>query len=386
MIAFQMPSLGADMEAGTLVEWRKKVGDMLHRGDIIADVDTQKGLIEIEVFEEGLLHQLVVKEGDKVPVGTVLAWIKPLGDIMSATDQSAGIQEPQSQIKEKEIRVKISPLAKKMASTHQLDVSIIKGTGPDGEIVKADIEAALQQKQEKPQVKEEVKETRGDRTAPSSEQIRLAVASAMARSNQEIPHYYLEKRVVLTKALHWIKDTNKQRPVQQRILPAALFVKAVAKALDDVPDLNAIWENGLLRKNQINIGFVVSLRSGGLVVPVISSADTLTVDEIMAKLNDLIPRARSLKLRSSEIGTATFTLTSVGESGADKVFGIVYPPQVGIVGFGQIMEQPVAEEGMLGIKPVVDLTLAADHRATDGMVGSKFLTAVDSYLQDPENL
>ena len=387
MIAFRMPSLGADMEAGTLVEWRKKVGEMLHKGDIIADVDTQKGLIEIEVFEEGMLEQQLVKVGEKVPVGTLLAWIKPLAETVSVPNQQhAEAVESNDLKKAKETRVKISPLAKRIAAVHQVDILGIKGSGPEGEIVKADIEAFLQQQGKKLQVPEERRESADSRPVSSFEQIRLAVASAMARSNQEIPHYYLEKRVVLAKALEWLKDTNRQRPVQQRILPVALFIKAVAKALDDVPDLNAVWEGGVQRKNQINIGFVVSLRTGGLIVPSILSTDTLSVDEIMSNLNDLIPRARSLQLRSSEMGSATFTLTSVGERGADKVFGVIYPPQVGIVGFGQISEQPVAEVGMLGIKPVVDVTLAADHRATDGMVGSRFLAAIDKYLQDPENL
>lgn len=410
MIEFLMPSLGADMEDGTLVEWRKQPGDILQRGDIIADVDTQKGLIEIEVFDEGILEKHVVKEGEKVPVGTVLALIKPLSDPSKAPlpeafksnepvfTTSEKLQENEPELREeeftKEERIKISPLARKMAEENHLDISIIKGTGPEGSIVKVDIETAILKQGKEKLIKVEKTETAKMEeeeelkkiSSPSSEGIRLAVAAAMSKSNREIPHYYLEKRINLSRAMQWLKETNKDRSVAQRLLPVALFIKATAKALDDVPDLNATWENGLQRKNEINVGLVVSLRTGGIMVPSIPSADSKSIDEIMEAVNDIIPRARAFNLRSSEISQSTFTITSLGDGGAEKVFGLIYPPQVGIVGFGEISDQPFAENGMLGIHPVVDVTLAADHRATDGLVGSKFLAALNRYLQNPESL
>jgi pyruvate dehydrogenase E2 component (dihydrolipoamide acetyltransferase) len=402
MIKFQMPNLGADMEAGTLVEWRKQPGELLHRGDIIADVETQKGLIEIEVFDEGTLEKFLVKEGEKVPVGTALALIN---DGKSEVSESAIPEEetqkpeihpieertetPHVETEEGE-RIKISPLAKKIAEANQVDISLLKGTGPEGSIVKKDIEKAISEGvkpiQEAEKKVEETKEIPAKPAAPNANAMRMAVAAAMSKSNREIPHYYLEKRMDMSKAMDWVKEANKERPIQKRLLPVALLIKAVAKALDEVPDLNATWENGLQRKNEINIGFVVSLRSGGIVVPAILQTDSKTVDEIMETINDLIPRARAFKLRSSELSQSTFTITSIGEGGADKVFGLIYPPQVGIVGFGEISEQPFAEDGMLGIRPVVDVTLAADHRATDGLIGSKFLASLNRHLQNPEEL
>ncbi|MBN3520834.1 2-oxo acid dehydrogenase subunit E2 [Algoriphagus lutimaris] len=402
MIKFQMPNLGADMEAGTLVEWRKQLGEFLHRGDIIADVETQKGLIEIEVFEEGTLEKFLVKEGEKVPVGTVLALINDgKSEVTESTVSGEEIQKPEIHPIEdrKEIvhentelgeRIKISPLARKIAEENRIDISLLKGTGPEGSIVKKDIEKAISE------VKKPIKdaEKEADKTkeisvkpsGPTSDAMRMAVAAAMSKSNREIPHYYLEKRMDMSKAMDWVKEANKDRPVQNRLLPVAVLIKAVAKALDEVPDLNATWENGLHRKNEINIGFVISLRSGGIVVPAILQSDSKTVDEIMETINDIIPRARAFKLRSSELSQSTFTITNIGEGGADKVFGLIYPPQVGIVGFGEISEQPFAEEGMLGIRPVVDVTLAADHRATDGLIGSRFLAALNRHLQNPEEL
>ena len=399
MIKFQMPNLGADMEAGTLVEWRKQPGEVLHRGDIIADVETQKGLIEIEVFDEGTLEKFLVKEGEKVPVGTVLALINDgkaeVSESAVPTEETPKpeihpIEErpetPQEKTEEGE-RIKISPLARKIAEENRVDISLLQGTGPEGSIVKKDVEKAISEGVKPIQeAQKKTEETSAKLAAPNVNAMRMAVAAAMSKSNREIPHYYLEKRMDMSKAMDWVKEANKERPIQKRLLPVALLIKAVAKALDEVPDLNATWENGLQRKNEINIGFVVSLRSGGIVVPAILQTDSKSVDEIMENLNDLIPRARAFKLRSSELSQSTFTITSIGEGGADKVFGLIYPPQVGIVGFGEISEQPFADEGMLGIRPVVDVTLAADHRATDGLIGSKFLAALNRHLQNPEEL
>ena len=380
MIEFQMPSLGADMEDGILIEWKKKPGDVVKRGDIIAEVDTQKGLIEIEVFDEGTIAELLIQEGTKVPVGTKMALIQPstieaekpieLHPIMEK------ISEPIIEEKTDTISIKASPLAKKMAQENHIDLSKIIGTGPDGAITKEDIDASIKQS--------ETAET--EKISTPSEAIRMAVAAAMSKSNREIPHYYLEKKIDMTKALAWLQEANKQRTVDNRLLPVVLFIKAMAKSLKEVPDLNAVWENGLLQKTEINIGFVVSLRNGGIIVPAIPQSDTKNADEIMTALNDLIPRARALKLRSSELSSSTITLTNLGDAGADTVFGIIYPPQVAIVGLGTITEQPFAENGMLGIRSLANVTLAGDHRATDGLTGSRFLSSLDKNLQNPEAL
>jgi pyruvate dehydrogenase E2 component (dihydrolipoamide acetyltransferase) len=214
----------------------------------------------------------------------------------------------------------------------------------------------------------------------------MAVAAAMSKSNREIPHYYLETKVDMRAALAWLAEANKQRSVKQRLLPVVLLIKAVAKALAEVPDLNGYWENGLQKKTDINIGFVVSLRTGGVMIPAIHNADKKTIDELMISLNDIIPRARAMNLRSSELSESTLTVTNLGEGNVETVYGVIYPPQVALVGFGSITEQPWAEAGMLDVRPVIDITLAADHRATDGSTGSRFLTAVKNHLQKPGEL
>lgn len=375
-----MPSLGADMEAGVLVEWLVRPGDAVKRGDIIAMVDTQKGLIDIEVFDEGSIAELLIKENEKVPVGTVMALIASGKEVVSGKDEKIPLKiEEEKAVEKIEFadalhRIKASPLAKRIAADKGIDLAAVKGTGQGGAITREDVEKAIV---EKMAPKEEKKIT-------STESIRMAVAAAMSKSNREIPHYYLETKVDMSKALALLGDANKQRTVRQRLLPVALLVKAVAKALTEVRDLNAYWENGLQRKDEINIGFVISLRTGGVMIPAIHNADKKSVDQLMASLNDIIPRARAMKLRSSELSESTITVTNLGEGNAETVFGVIYPPQVAIVGFGSINEQPWAESGMLDVRPVVKVTLSADHRATDGATGSRFLMVLKNQLQNPE--
>lgn len=376
-----MPSLGADMEAGTLCEWLVKPGDTVKRGDIIAVVDTQKGLIDIEVFDEGKIEQLLIKENEKVPVGTVMALIA-VGKGVAAKQEALQPIKREAEVIEKIIAaepaqgIKASPLAKRIAKEKGVDLSAVKGTGEGGAITQKDVEKAVEQRIAPPDEKK----------ATTTESIRMAVAAAMSKSNREIPHYYLETKVDMRKALDWLSQANKQRLVKQRLLPVVLLIKATAKALTEVTDLNGYWENGLQKKQDINIGFVVSLRTGGVMIPAIHQADKKTIDELMALLNDIIPRARALKLRSSELSDSTITVTNLGEGNVETVFGVIYPPQVAIVGFGSITEQPWAENGMLDVRPVLTISLSADHRATDGATGSRFLQALKRWLQTPENL
>lgn len=396
MIEFVMPSLGADMEDGILSEWHKKKGDAVKRGDIIADVETQKGLIEIEVFEEGIIEKLLIEPNTKVPVGTPMALIRPINEKAETTITTI-IKEEVHPIVEKEKatalsaqssdkKIKISPLAKRIAAENKIDISTLLGSGENGVITKEDVEKAITQKQKSFANQEASVTSNLDKTKNASNAIRAAVAAAMSKSNREIPHYYLEKTIDMSKALEWMNAKNKERSVKQRLLPAALLIKAVALSLGEVPELNATWDNGLQIKDDVNIGFVVSLRGGGIIVPAIHTANLKTVYEIMDMLHDIIPRAKAMNLRSSELSDSTVSITSIGEGGADCVYGIIYPPQVAIIGFGNISEQPFAVNGMLGVHPLVRVTLAADHRATDGLTGSRFLTVLNTHLQNPASL
>jgi pyruvate dehydrogenase E2 component (dihydrolipoamide acetyltransferase) len=191
----------------------------------------------------------------------------------------------------------------------------------------------------------------------------------------------------MKRALDFLAETNEKLSLEERLLPVVVLLKAVALGLKDVPELNGYWvDDALQRKDEIHIGFAISLRKGGLVTPAIHDVDRKSLTEIMASLRDVVPRARAGRLRSSELSDATVTVTNLGDLGVETVYGVIYPPQVALVGFGKILERPWAEDGMLGIRPVVSATLAADHRATDGARGAAFLDALARRLQEPDEL
>ena len=385
---FKMPSLGADMEKGTLVAWNVKPGDRVKRGDIIAVVETDKGAFDTECYEEGLIERLLVESGSKVPVGTVLAIVRGEGAAPGPAAAPAAERAHLPTVAPIPIpapaHVRASPLARKIAVELGVDLTTVKGSGPGGAIERADVErAAIAKKIEPPAPEGAPAEAREKFRAG----MRRAIAGAMARSNRDIPHYYLQTRIDMTRALRWLETENAKRSIKDRLLPAVLTLKAVALALKDVPELNGFWLNDQHQPSDaIHIGFAISLRKGGLVTPAIHEADRKTLDELMAAMRDVINRARNGHLRASEMSDPTFTVTNLGDLGVESVFGVIYPPQVALAGFGRIAEQPWADNGMLGVRPVLMASLAGDHRATDGHRGAQFLDALNRHLQSPEKL
>lgn len=217
--------------------------------------------------------------------------------------------------------------------------------------------------------------------------MRQAIGRLMARSKREIPHYYLSTTVDLSAALAWMRERNRELPVPDRLLPAALLLRATALAARAVPDLNGWWvDDGFVPGETVDLGVAVSLRGGGLVTPAVHDAAGLTTVELMARLKDLALRGRTGRLRSSELTGATITVTNLGDQGVESVTGVIFPPQVALVGFGKVVERPWAVDGLLGVRPVVTMTLAADHRASDGYTGARFLDTAARLLQRPEEL
>jgi pyruvate dehydrogenase E2 component (dihydrolipoamide acetyltransferase) len=315
-------------------------------------------------------------------------------------------------------RVRVSPLARKLATELGVDLSRVHGTGSHGAIERVDVERAAAELKAKagekkpevlvpappvtvaappvaapepvaavPPVAGEPATVARPPTTDFQVGMRRAIAAAMARSNRDIPHYYLETRIDMSRALRWLETENQKRSIKDRLLPVVVLIKAVARALMDVPELNGYWVDDRHQPQEaINIGFAIALRQGGLVTPAIHHADLKSLDELMEAMRDLITRTRAGRLRSSEMTDPTITLTNLGDMGVEKVYGVIYPPQVALVGFGKITEQPWAENGMLGIRPVITATLAGDHRATDGHRGGQFLDALNRHLQEPEKL
>jgi pyruvate dehydrogenase E2 component (dihydrolipoamide acetyltransferase) len=389
---FTMPILGADMGAGTLKEWLRGPGDAVSRGDIIAVVETDKADVEVEVFTNGVIDELLVEPGTSVPVGTPLAVIRGEGEAVEAprpvpaappappglvaAPLPAPALAPVAPLPH-EGRLLVSPSARELAEELGVDLAAVTGTGPGGRIQRKDVEAAAAPAVPLPRVGE------ADRQA----RMRQAIAAAMTRSNREIPHFYVGQTISLSRALEWLAATNAERPVAGRLIYGVLLLKAVALALKEVPELNGFWrDDGHVQSEAVHVGVAVSLRGGGLVAPALHDTDRASLDDLMTRFRDLVQRARAGSLRSSELSDPTITVTSLGEQGVEAVYGLIFPPQVAIVGFGKVVERPWAEDGGLFVRPLVHASLAADHRVVDGHRAGLFLAAVDRLLQEPESL
>jgi pyruvate dehydrogenase E2 component (dihydrolipoamide acetyltransferase) len=367
MIEFKLPSLGADMDEGKLLEWKVKPGDKVKRGDLVAVVETPKAAVDVEIWQDGVVQELITKPGETIPVGTVMARLAAAGEALAAAPAPAPAPS----------RHPVSPAARKHARELGVDVEELPGSGPHGAVTVEDVEKAA-----KAVPKKEV-------VPPSDKALamRKAIAAAMSRSKREIPHYYLSQTIPMQRAVDWLTAYNEKRPVTERLLIGALQLKAVALALKDFPDFNGFWKGDAFEPAKgIHVGVAISLRQGGLIAPAIHDVAERSLDELMKSLADLVRRARAGSLRSSEMSDPTITVTNLGDQGVDEVFPIIYPPQVAIVGFGRLAPRPWAEDGMIGAVPAVVASLAGDHRASDGHRGARFLAAVAALLQEPEKL
>jgi pyruvate dehydrogenase E2 component (dihydrolipoamide acetyltransferase) len=389
---FLMPSLGADMEAGTVVEWRVEPGQQVKRGDVVAVVETAKGAIEIEIFESGVIAEIMAPVGAKVPVGAPLARLNPAAGMAKATPlpspphAPAAVVAPPPRVEPPSSgaaplpvvgRVRSTPAARHRAAELGVSLLGLKGSGEGGAVSLADVEGAARVAPRK---------RLGGAFDPTA--MRKAIAAAMARSKREIPHYYLSNSIDLGRTADWLARTNRDRPPAERLLPGALFLKATALALSKSPELNGFWENdGLRAADGIHVGWAVALRGGGLIAAAVLDADHRSLPEIMAAMRDLVQRARSGGLRSSELALPTITVSSLGERGAETVLPVIYPPQVASVGFGRVVRRPwVIGEDAIAVRPVVMASLAGDHRASDGHQGGLFLAELERLLQTPEAL
>lgn len=403
MSDFTMPSLGADMEDGTFVEWLVAPGDTVKRGQVVCVVETQKGAVEVEIWTDGVVEVLIAEPGQNIPVGGVMANIRVKGEEHAARDVAAGqpatpgVPLSETQTPERRtpspkaaeplqpaIRLRITPAARRRAEALGVDPGSASATGADGAITLADVERAAAgrpapQAPSKPGVKDDAEARR--------RAMREAIAAAMSLSNREIPHYYLGTTIDVAPALAWLEAHNAGLPTAGRVLFAVLQLRAVALAMREVPALNGWYEGGIFRPAEAcHIGVAIALRGGGLLAPALRDADRLPIDGMMTALADLLRRTRAGQLRSSELSETSITVTNLGDLGVESVQGVIYPPQVALVGFGRITEKPWAENGRLFATRCVHASLAADHRVTDGAIGARFLARVAGYLNRPETL
>lgn len=303
-------------------------------------------------------------------------------------------------------RVRATPLARRIAEEEGIDLASVTGSGREGAVRAGDVRAAVAtappgSAAERDRTVDAVggtaeREAAGTRRAPAAggegteryADMRRTTAELMARAKREIPHYYLSTTVDLGTAVAWLRARNRELPVERRLVTTAVLLKATALAARQVPALNGFWTGagGFEAAPSVHLGVAVSLRGGGLVAPAVLDAAELPLPDLMARLRDVVARARAGRLRASESTSATLTVTSLGDQGVEAVFGVIHPPQVALVGLGRVVERPWSVNGMLGVRPVVTATLSADHRASDGATGARFLTALDAWAQKPEEL
>lgn len=383
MIEFKLPSLGADMDEGTLLEWKVSVGDTVKKGQVVAIVDTTKAAVDVESWQEGTVQQLIAEVGQKMPVGTVMALLLEAGKAEPARPAATLAPQPEAAAQ----RRRVSPAARKHAAEKGVDLDSLVGTGPHGAVTLEDVEHAAAATPSatapgKPGVDQGV-----DKTSDKAADMRKTIAAAMSRSKREIPHYYVAEDIPLARALSWLQTENARRPMTERLLPAVLLLKAVAVALKRYPELNGYWRDGAFSAvAEIRLGVAISLRQGGLIAPALLDAQGKSMTRLMQELTDLVKRTRAGSLKSSEMGQATITVTNLGDQGSQSVFGVITPPQVALVGFGRVTERPWAEDGGLKVLPVVSASLSADHRVSDGHRGALFLRELNDLLQQPEEL
>lgn len=382
-----MPSLGAGMDTGRVLEWYVHPGDTVHRGDVIALVETDKAAIEVEVFEDGVVEDLVVPAGTKVDVGTVLAHLGDAGSPQAHAPPAAraapAARPTPTAVPAPAVasasHVRASPYARRLAGERGLDLAALDASGPGGAVVARDV--APMPPGPAPPSPDSTAEPSADRATS----MRQAIGRAMSESKHEIPHYYLGHHVDVEDALRWLEQRNATRPTTARVLPAALLLAATARACRDHPDMNGHWVDGTLRPaDGVHLGVAISLRGGGLAAPAIHDADQRSLDDLMGALTDLVRRARAGRLRGSEVADATITVTNLGDRGVESVYGILHPPQVALVGAGRITTRPWVVDGQVVARRVVHVTLSADHRASDGHTGGLFLDALAHHLQEPE--
>jgi pyruvate dehydrogenase E2 component (dihydrolipoyllysine-residue acetyltransferase) len=425
-----MPALELAQETGKVIRWLKAPGDTVRKGEPLVEIETDKVTVEIEAPAAGVLGDVTAREGEVVPVGQAIALIFAAGEMgTSAPARTASPAPPGDAVAAREI--KASPLARKLAAEHGvdlaqvktasgkiekadilahverrgaaalgngaasqgvavrlpaaspkarrlaaergLDVGALRGSGPGGAVLAADLPVAAPAAAAPP--------ARSDATAVGVSNVWRIMAERMTASWTSAPHFYLVREVNVSRLVAWREKAGKQTGA--RITYSDLLVRLVAAALARHPAANVSWKDGtILRHPEVNIGLAVALEDG-LVVPVLHRADTLSLPEIAARREDLVARAQAGKLRPADIQGGGFTISNLGMYGVDAFSAIVNPPQAAILAVGRIADRVVPLNGQPAVQPTMVLTLSCDHRALDGARGAQFLGALAEFIEEP---
>jgi pyruvate dehydrogenase E2 component (dihydrolipoamide acetyltransferase) len=407
-----MPKLGFDMAEGTLVRWIKKVGETVNKGDVLAEIETDKATVEVESSASGVVRKLLVDEGAVVPVNNPIAIVgtadETINEQVSAVrvqpsavsvpssvasvQQSAAIGQPsaiivqQSPISNPQSAIlKASPLAKRIARERSVDMSHIHGTGPGGRIVRRDVEVALAGGTNLYPTTLTTQLPVADETIPLSK-LRQAIARRMAESKTSIPHFYVSHEYKMDALMELRSQYNQIVPENEKLSINDFIVKAVALALRQYPNLNASLNgNSVLRHGQVNIGIAVSVE-GGLLTVVCREADQKPLRQISAEVKGMARRVREGKVKPDDIEGSTFSISNLGMYDVENFAAIINPPEAAILAVGSAREVPVVDGGALKAGWRMKATISVDHRVSDGVEAAKFMQALRVYMEEPLRL
>ncbi len=393
-----LPSLGFDMTEGKLATWLKKEGEKVEKDQAIAEIETEKATVEIVATVSGVLAKIIVKAGQTVPVGTIIGVIAEPGETLADIPEAPTIAHPSAPApaekeiegeKEKEgktaapsaARIKSTPVARKMADEAGIDLSRIKGSGPDGRVSERDVQAAIGANASP------TRPAAGGGTPAAASvplnRMRQAIARRMTESKATAPHFYVTVEINMDEAMHMRERLNKLGSNEEKISVNDLIVEAAAKTLPQFPRLNASYRDGSLEMHpEINIGIAVSLEDG-LIPVVLRNADRKTLKTISVESQALTERARTGKLRSEDLGPGTFTISNLGMFDVDAFIAIINPPEAAILAVGSVARRPVAIGGEVRIASLMKATLSVDHRVADGAQAGRFLQELKKRLEAP---
>ncbi len=399
-----MPKMGDAMTEGKILKWRKRPGDPVAKGEPIAEIETDKVNVDIEAEEGGVLLQILVDEGASAPVGANIAVIgapgqkvqpRPASSRVERT--SAPVQPPASPAPTRQTpapptsaaageagdRLIASPLARKVADEHGIDLTTVRGTGPDGRITKEDVEALVAAAASS----RPATALGADYEPVPLSRIRQTIARRMTESKQQAPHFYVTVEASMDDALRARQELNETLPDRGKVSVNDFALRAAALALRKFPNLNSALVDGAVRRyRRVNMAMAVALPDG-LIAPVIHDCDRLALPEIAARTKDLGERARAGRLRPEDFEGGTFTVSNLGMFGdIDSFIAIINPPHTGILAVGKAMPQAVVRNGLIAAATTMKLTLSADHRVTDGAEAAQYLHEVKRLLENPRLL
>ena len=395
-IVFEMPALSPTMEKGNLVTWCKKEGDDIAIGDIIVEIDTDKATMEVESIYKGKLEKILIQEGTHdVPVKKPIAIIRQKGDtdndielayknLKSQSFEETNEPEPEKKehtplpLCDTKLGVKISPLAKRLATDNNIDTSDIHGTGPHGRIIKRDILNAKNTTKEK-----ELTNTTKyiDKPATAIQQI---IAEKLTKVKQEVPHFYMTKTINVTKLQKLRKEINESQILETKVTVTDLLVKAIALAIKETPAINSMWNNRNIRQfTMIDISIAVATDEG-IMTPIIFNADKKTISQISTEIKVLAQKAKAHKLNPEEYTGGCMTISNLGMYGVDTFYSIINPPQASILSIGKTKKEPIVSDcGTIEIAEIMQIGYAVDHRVIDGATAAQFLSNVSIFLETP---